>query len=220
MKPTFVSLASLVMIVVGALPARGELVFFVSGHSLSVKGHRTEADSLVLMLRGGGEIICAPSVIARIALDEVPYPEPEDTSREIQPESDTAVERGAAGVSPYAEIIDAAAADQGVDAKLVKAVIEVESAYRPGARSRKGAMGLMQLMPDTVRQYQVADPYDPKANIEAGIKHLKSLLERFPLALALAGYNAGEAAVARFRGVPPYPETRDYVSRILKLISR
>ena len=118
---------------------------------------------------------------------------------------------------PYGEIIDTAAAEQGVDAKLVRAVIQVESAYKATARSRKGAMGLMQLMPDTARRYAVVDPYDPASNIEAGIKHLKSLLERFPLASALAAYNAGEAAVARFRGVPPYPETRDYVSRVLAL---
>ena len=119
-----------------------------------------------------------------------------------------------------AELIDRVAAEQGVDAKLVRAVIQVESAYRERARSPKGAMGLMQLMTDTARQYQVTDPYDPKANIEAGSKHLKSLLERFPLALALAAYNAGEAAVARFRGMPPYAETRDYVSRILTLARR
>jgi soluble lytic murein transglycosylase-like protein len=79
-------------------------------------------------------------------------------------------------------------------------------------------MGLMQLMPETARRYQVANPYDPKSNIEGGIRHLKSLLERFQLASALAAYNAGEAAVARFRGVPPYPETRDYVSRVLALL--
>jgi soluble lytic murein transglycosylase-like protein len=80
-------------------------------------------------------------------------------------------------------------------------------------------MGLMQLMPETARAYVVSDPYDPQANIEAGIKHLKSLLRRFPLALALAAYNAGEAAVARFGGIPPYGETRSYVSRVLELWS-
>ena len=118
----------------------------------------------------------------------------------------------------YGEIIDRVSAEQGVDAKLVRAVIQVESAYQERARSPKGAMGLMQLMPDTARQYAVADPYDPAANIEAGIKHLKSLLDRFPERLALAAYNAGEAAVERFGGIPPYAETRDYVSRILKLV--
>ena len=101
-------------------------------------------------------------------------------------------------------------------AGLVKAVIKVESNYREGARSRKGAMGLMQLMPETARRYAVANPYEPRANIEAGIKYLKSLLERFELPLALAAYNAGEAAVRRFGGIPPYPETQTYVRRVLR----
>ena len=130
-----------------------------------------------------------------------------------------AADRGAR-VTPYAEIIDRVAAREGVDARLVRAVIEVESGYRPRARSPKGAMGLMQLMPATARQYAVTNPYDPAANIEAGIKHLKSLLARFPPALALAAYNAGDAAVERFRGIPPYAETRNYVSRILQIVDR
>jgi len=104
--------------------------------------------------------------------------------------------------------------------KLVRAVIQVESAYQERARSRKGAMGLMQLMPETARQYGVANPYDPLSNIEAGIKHLKALTERLPLTLALAAYNAGEAAVTRFHGVPPYPETQAYVGRILRLLGQ
>ena len=82
-------------------------------------------------------------------------------------------------------------------------------------------MGLMQLMPETARQYAIADPYEPRSNIEAGIKHLKGLMKRMPnLSLALAAYNAGEAAVQRYRGMPPYAETRDYVTRILKLLVR
>ena len=113
-----------------------------------------------------------------------------------------------------------AATEQGVSVKLVRAVIQVESAYQERARSRKGAMGLMQLMPETARQYGVSNPYDPLSNIEAGIKHLKGLMERLPLALALAAYNAGEAAVARFHGVPPYPETQAYVGRILRLLGQ
>ena len=88
-------------------------------------------------------------------------------------------------------------------ASVVRAVIKVESNYQERARSNKGAMGLMQLMPETARRYAVADPYEPRANIEAGIKHLRSLLDRFELPLALAAYNAGEAAVLRFGGIPP-----------------
>jgi soluble lytic murein transglycosylase-like protein len=153
-------------------------------------------------------------VIARFAPDEVPYPEPEP-----EPAS-TPVATEALPIVPYGELIDRMAGEQGVPIKLVRAVIQVESAYQPRARSRKGAMGLMQLMPETARQYGVANPYDPVANIEAGIKHLKSLLARFPPALALAAYNAGDAAVERFGGVPPYAETRNYISRILQILGR
>jgi soluble lytic murein transglycosylase-like protein len=121
---------------------------------------------------------------------------------------------------PYSEIIDKVAGEQGVDAKLVRALIQVESAYRNTARSRKGAMGLMQLMPETARQFGVQDPYDPASNIEGGIRYLKTLLQRLPRDLALAAYNAGEGAVERFHGIPPYPETRSYVSRIVQLLGR
>jgi len=207
----FVSFVCVVSFVLSALPARAELVFFTSGRTLSITGHRVDGDSLVLTMRGGGEIVCEAAVIARFAQDEVPYPEP-DVEAPLP-----ALPIEAASVVPYSAIIDRVAAEQGVPVKLVRAVIQVESAYQERARSRKGAMGLMQLMPETARQYAVADPYDPAANIEAGIKHLKSLLQRLPMTLALAAYNAGEGAVQRFHGIPPYPETEQYVSRILQL---
>lgn len=222
---TLVSSACFVVIAFHASPAYAELVFFASGRSLSVKGHRAEGSSLVLALRGGGEIVCDASLIARIEPDEVPYPEPE-----LGPKPDIATDRDSGGSlglaadlrsdARYEPIIARVSAQHGVDAALVRAVIQVESAYRSRARSQKGAMGLMQLMPATARQYAVTDPYNPESNIEAGVRHLKSLLERFPLRLALAAYNAGEGAVRRFRGIPPYPETRDYVAQILKLVGR
>ena len=210
-----------------ATPARAELVFFTTGRSLSVKGHRMEGGSLVLTLRSGVEVVCDPATIAQIAPDETPYPEPEVEEPVVTTRTwgtpsggQIRLKPDPAGVDhPYADIIDRAAARHGVDARLVRAVIEVESGYRPRARSSKGAMGLMQLMPATARQYAVTNPYDPAANIEAGTKHLKSLLARFPPALAIAAYNAGHVAVERFRGVPPYAETRKYVSRILQIVN-
>jgi hypothetical protein len=207
-----------VLIAIGlAVPsrARAELVFFASGNSFSVKAHRLNGESIVLSLRNGGEIECDRSFILRIEPDEVPYPEPETAKASVR--LSDAIEDAAA---PYQAIIDRIATEQDVPPRLVKAVIQVESAYQKRARSRKGAMGLMQLMPETARQYGVADPYDAESNIEAGIKHLRSLLQRFPIDLALAAYNAGEAAVQRFGGMPPYAETRDYVSRVLQLIGR
>jgi soluble lytic murein transglycosylase-like protein len=207
---TFVAAASMVLL---ASPASAELVFFTTGRTLSVKSHRAEGESVVLALRTGGEMMCDMALVSRFAPDEVPYPEPEP-----EPVDEPVVRVATTG--PFSEIIDRVAAEQDVPVKLVRAVIQVESAYNVRARSAKGAMGLMQLMPATARQYALADPYDPASNIEAGIKHLKSLLQRLPVALALAAYNAGEAAVQRFNGIPPYPETRSYVSRILALANR
>jgi soluble lytic murein transglycosylase-like protein len=109
--------------------------------------------------------------------------------------------------------------EHGLDPKLVDALVRVESSYDPNAVSRRGAMGLMQLMPATARRLDVDDPFDPEKNIRGGVKELSRLVERYSgnLHFALAAYNAGEGAVARYRGVPPYSETRDYVSRILTL---
>jgi soluble lytic murein transglycosylase-like protein len=209
-----ISVVAFVSVVASAAPARAEIVFFSTGRTLSIKDHRAEDDKLVLLLRSGGEVVVEPAVIDRIVPDEVPYPEPEAE------ESTFVVAQAPAAPVKYGEIIDKVSAEQDVPSKLVRAVIQVESAYHERARSPKGAMGLMQLMPATARQYAVADPYDPASNIEAGVKHLKSLLQRLPVALALAAYNAGEGAVQRFNGIPPYAETRNYVSRILALAGR
>ena len=119
---------------------------------------------------------------------------------------------------PYASIIEQASERHGVDSRLVHALIEVESGYRPDVTSPKGAAGLMQLMPATVRHYAVGDPFDPEANVNAGTHYLRRLLDEFGLRGALAAYNAGEGAVRRFDGVPPYSETRRYVSRVLALV--
>ena len=100
------------------------------------------------------------------------------------------------------------------------AVIEQESNYQARARSKKGARGLMQLMPATARQYGVRNSYDPKSNIEAGVRHLKDLLSRLDLPVALAAYNAGEGTIQRYGGLPPYPETQAYVRNILRRLGR
>lgn len=119
--------------------------------------------------------------------------------------------------SQWDDVIDFRAREQGIRPDLVRAVIQVESAFNPRARSVKGAMGLMQLMPATARELGVRNAYDPLENIRGGVLYLRSLLDQFNgnEELALAAYNAGPGAVNKYGGVvPPYRETQDYVSRI------
>ena len=115
--------------------------------------------------------------------------------------------------------IEQAAARHNVDPDLVRAVVKVESNFNPNAVSRKGAMGLMQLMPSTARQLKVKNPFDPEQNVDAGVRQLKQLLDNYggDVKLTLAAYNAGAGAVARSSGVPHYAETQNYVRRITKL---
>jgi len=208
-------LAALTLVcLAAAVPARAELAFFAGGNTMSIKGHHLDGESLVLSLRSGGEIVCDPAIIVRFSPDEVPYPEPEAVVA-------VAPLQARLEVVPYGAIIDSVAAAHGVPANLVRAVIKVESNYQERARSPKGAMGLMQLMPETARRFSVADPYNARQNIEGGIAYLKTLLDRFPtVGLALAAYNAGEAAVDRFSGIPPYAETRAYVTRIQRILGQ
>jgi len=122
----------------------------------------------------------------------------------------------------YSAEIRAAAAAHGVEEAVVRAIIHAESAYNPNAMSRVGAQGLMQLMPATARRFGVANAFDASQNIRGGVQYLAWLLKRYngDLALAAAGYNAGEGAVDKYRGVPPYSETRRYVERVRVLAER
>ena len=119
----------------------------------------------------------------------------------------------------YSQEIAEAAARYAVPERLIWAVIRVESGFDHRAVSRKGARGLMQLMPETAAILGVRDSFNPRENIHAGARHLRALMERFgyDLPLAIAAYNAGEKPVLAFRGIPPYPETREYVARVLRL---
>jgi Transglycosylase SLT domain len=115
--------------------------------------------------------------------------------------------------------IEQAAARHNVDPNLVRSVVKVESNFNPNAVSRKGAMGLMQLMPSTARSLNVANPFDPQQNVDAGVRHLRRLLDSYGgnVSLSLAAYNAGSGAVARSAGVPHFRETQNYVRRITNL---
>ena len=122
------------------------------------------------------------------------------------------------GSGPFDSIIHASARRHLVEPALVKAVIRAESNFVPDARSPKGALGLMQLMPATARMHNVVRVFDPRDNIEGGVRHLRLLLNQYNgnVRLALAAYNAGSEAVARHGGIPPYPETLEYLDRVLR----
>ncbi|WP_396615563.1 lytic transglycosylase domain-containing protein [Lysobacter soli] len=122
----------------------------------------------------------------------------------------------------YRDEIAAAARQHGVDESIVRAIIHAESAYNPNALSRAGAQGLMQLMPATARRFGVSNAFDARQNIQGGVQYLAWLLKRFNnnLTLAAAGYNAGEGAVDKYNGVPPYSETQRYVQRVGQLADR
>lgn len=121
-------------------------------------------------------------------------------------------------IRSYDDVIQEAARQYGLSFPLLKAVIHVESYFNPQAVSKKGAMGLMQIMPENLALLNITDPFDPWENIMGGARYLKSMLLRFDgqLPLALAAYNAGPTAVERYKDVPPYPETIDYVDKVMK----
>jgi hypothetical protein len=218
-RALFLFLAATFVLAGMVKPASAEIVVLTSGRTLSVKSHRIDGESIILTLRSGGDVTCDKSLVEKILPDEVPYVEAVIEAAADTPaaDDDQDLPAGVMEKTPYGEIISAMSEAHGVDPMLVRALIQVESGYRPRARSPKGAMGLMQLMPSTAREYKVRNPYEPKANIEAGIKHLKGLIDKLGVELALAAYNAGEGAVKKFNGIPPYRETRNYVSKILSL---
>ncbi len=147
----------------------------------------------------------APAAPLQVELDPDPWPAPD-----LPP-----------GADAIRALVERLAPEYGVDPALALAVIAVESSFRPDAVSPKNAQGLMQLIPDTAKRFAVADPFDPEANLRGGLAYLRWLLARFDgnVPLVAAAYNAGENAVLRHRGVPPYAETIAYVARVTRLYS-
>ncbi len=192
-------LLALPLLVAPAGSARAEIAVLANGMTLKLASHRTEDAGLVLALKGGGELTVAPAVVRGFVPDEVIDEIPTGAGGDVRALAVAAAERA------------------GVDPELVLAVVSVESGFQPRAVSPKGAQGLMQLMPKTAGSLGVADSFDPAQNLDGGARHLSDLLTLYggDLTRALAAYNAGAAAVARHGGVPPYPETRAYVRKVL-----
>ena len=215
-----------VCVVCVSTSARAETAFFDNGNSISVRSHRIEGDSVVLMLRDGGEMVSSSSSIVRFGPDDPNDPKYVQPAAAEAPAPAVMLASTPLSVStstyapPYDDLVDKFSTMYSVPSNLVHAVIQVESGYDERAVSRTGAKGLMQLMPETARRFNVNDPFDARQNIEGGVRYLRQLLDQFPLKQAVAAYNAGENAVRRFRGIPPYAETRGYVARVLRLAGK
>lgn len=203
--------------------AGADLVTLRGGRVMSVESVTFAGDTATLNLRGGGEIGMPRAFVESVVPDEFPYEPPAPPPSVVRGVVAVAAESAALPKDGLLGLIDRLAAHHGVNPKLAHALIKVESNYQARAVSPKGAMGLMQLMPATARQYAVVDPFDPAQNLGAGLAHLRGLLDRFGKgreSLALAAYNAGEGAVSRYGGIPPFRETQNYVRRILSLTGR
>ncbi|MDY7094905.1 MAG: lytic transglycosylase domain-containing protein [Acidobacteriota bacterium] len=202
-------------------PAGAELVVLTDGNFFKVQSYELKDQKMRLELATGGAVTLPLSRIERVVDDEIvpqeEAPPPPAVGLELQFADHHGVPE-----TPYGEIIFAHGRDHGVNPELVAAVIRHESAFNPRAVSPKGARGLMQLMPATAQRFGVRtdELFTPQRNIEAGVRYLSWLVKKWgsDLPKVLASYNAGEGAVARYDGVPPYRETRNYIRRIYKTL--
>jgi hypothetical protein len=208
----------------GLAPARAELVILVDGNVMKATDFEAMGEQARVTLASGGRITMPIDRVDRVLDDEYTPPPPPP------PSAVAAVEAAKPAVplkfeesqkipdGPFGPMIYEASRRHSFNPQVVAALIGAESAGNPRAYSRKGALGLMQLMPSTAQRFgaRLEKIYEPKENLEAGIRYLSWLAEQFPndLSKVLAAYNAGENAVLRYGGIPPYRETRDYVKRI------
>ena len=213
------SLLTSAMVLASVSQINAEMIFFANGRTMSVRDYRVSGDTITVTLRNGGEATFHKSIVARIAPDEMPDSQP----LVVTSIDDATVVRQARTpleARPFAALIETVALKHGIDPELVHAVVQAESNYQPSAQSHVGARGLMQVMPSTARDLGVKSArmlFDPQENLEAGVKYLKFLLERFDgdLTNAIAAYNAGPGNVQKYDGIPPFEETQNYVKKVL-----
>lgn len=213
------------MVAVLAVPARpavAELVLLVGGHVLKVEGFALDGDRVRFELPSGGQLELSLLRIERIVDDEIEaeeMPLPSEIAPGIMLGFD---DSHPVPETPFGDLIYATAQRYELNPELIAAVVRAESAFDPHAVSSKGAVGLLQLMPATGARYGVQGDalFDPARNLDAGVRYLKWLSERFAgdLPKMLAGYNAGEGTVERYDGVPPFRETRDFIRRIYSFL--
>jgi hypothetical protein len=217
----FSAIALLVGLSLSASPARAELIVFEDGRVVKAASYRLHTDEVEISLPGGGSYRVELGRVERIVDDEVVVDsvlvEPELYASSGPFDLSYSEKRRALFGTEFDAIIEKTAKEYDIDASLVSALIRAESNYQPKAISRKGARGLMQLMPATARRLSVRQPFDPASNVRGGVKYLRELVDRFGHhpELVLAAYNAGEGAVETYGGVPPYRETMTYVDRIM-----
>lgn len=194
-------------------PVSGDSLVLRTGKSLRIESLECDAQACRARV-AGGEVVLSPADIVRVDADEIVDPEPAPPAP-----NGSATQRSPRSIE---EIVAESARAFALPISLVRAVARAESAFRSDAVSPKGALGVMQLMPDTARRLGVKDAFDPEENIPAGARLLRQLLEKYEgrVAEALAAYNAGEGAVARHQGVPPYRETRGYIRKVVKDFNR
>jgi soluble lytic murein transglycosylase-like protein len=199
-----------ILLLLASSAMAGEYALLTSGMRLRIDRHELVGSRVVLYNGDGSTILGAAEVAGFEAEEYVAPAAPAPPAPEPSPVSP------AAPVDPRS-LVDAAARKTAIPAKLLRSVVAAESAFQPQAVSPKGAIGLMQLMPQTASRYG-ADPRDPAQNVEAGSAYLRDLLLKYngDVALALAAYNAGPGAVQKYGGVPPYTETRNYVGRVIR----
>ncbi len=218
----FTPAASFLFAFVAASSARAELVVFTDGRVVKAASYRVLADDVEIHLPGGGSYRVDLGRVERIVDDEVVVvdvvlPRPSGSVGPVAYDLSYKTHRKPLFGTAYDSMIETEAKRYNVDAALVSAIIRAESNYQPWVVSRKGARGLMQLMPATARRLEVRRPFDPRSNVRGGVRYLRELVERFESKpeLVLAAYNAGENIVESYRSVPPYRETVEYVKRIL-----